>query len=170
VSLLKPQLEYVLGDVGANIGLFSRQMFNAVSCIGKVYSFEPEATNFALLAFNLAGYGDHIRIFNAAVTDATAEGQLFMDEENSGNYSILQDAMRAEARVQMIRTLAASEISEQVLGELGTARIIWKSDTQGYDEWIATLFPDAFWSKVDVAMFELWRINRSRLISRNRGF
>jgi hypothetical protein len=37
-------------------------------------------------------------------------------------------------------------------------RILYKSDTEGFDEWIATLIPMAVWEKTFSGLMELWRI------------
>ena len=40
----------------------------------------------------------------------------------------------------------------------GCGPILWKSDTQGYDELVVAQTPMAIWQKVDVALMEMWRI------------
>ena len=39
-------------------------------------------------------------------------------------------------------------------------RLIWKSDTQGYDELIISLTPMDIWNRLDAAIVELWRIRK----------
>ena len=37
--------------------------------------------------------------------------------------------------------------------------LIYKSDTQGFDEIIATSFDLSFWHNVKIGIFELWRLD-----------
>ncbi len=41
---------------------------------------------------------------------------------------------------------------------LGSRNIVWKTDTQGFDEIIITNTPEEVWSQVSFAIVELWRI------------
>ena len=41
-----------------------------------------------------------------------------------------------------------------------TDNIIWKSDTQGYDEIIVTETPWRIWRRIKIAIVELWRIEK----------
>ncbi len=65
-KLIKPG-DHVL-DIGANIGFYAKIISGAVGATGKVYCFEPDATNFKYLKKNTAGISN-IRLFNMAVSD-----------------------------------------------------------------------------------------------------
>jgi FkbM family methyltransferase len=67
----------VLVDVGANIGLYS---IMAASRDVRVYAFEPESQNYALLNRNiyLNGMGERISAYCAALSDRTELGTLFL--------------------------------------------------------------------------------------------
>jgi hypothetical protein len=41
--------------------------------------------------------------------------------------------------------------------------VVWKSDTQGFDEIIATTLPLAFWQRVQCGVMEIARLNRPNL-------
>src|SRR5690606_12592032 len=55
-------------DIGGNIGFYARLLSNLVGHNGKVYSFEPEKTNFKYLQKNTAEL-KNVKLFNSAVSD-----------------------------------------------------------------------------------------------------
>ena len=146
-----------LVDVGANSGLFSRQLLGRLENIDRVFVYEPHPANFELLKFNLAAMG-RIEFVNAALSAISGKYEFFLDPENSGNYSLNRAAMQGDflsivvevksARTESLRWLATSNA------------IFYKSDTQGFDELIATQFDRTFWDKVSGGIFELWRIEK----------
>jgi len=40
----------------------------------------------------------------------------------------------------------------------GSGALLWKSDTQGFDEVIVAATPLEIWRRIDVALIEVWRI------------
>lgn len=51
-----------------------------------------------------------------------------------------------ETRAWMLETVGTDE------------PLLWKSDTQGYDEAIIAATPMDIWQRIDVALIEIWRI------------
>jgi FkbM family methyltransferase len=152
--------KYVLLDIGANIGLFSRQLLAREPRIQAAFCYEPETANFRNLEHNLRPFGDRVRMFNRAISSSSERKELFIDLENIGNYSLTGSAMEGRKhKTVVIETTAAAEVQKAICEKLGSRRIIWKSDTQGYDLFIASQFSEEFWKHVDIALFELWRIS-----------
>lgn len=148
---------YTLLDIGANVGLFSRQLGNKVSNIERFICVEPDQTNFRALRYNLSALGDRVKFCNLALAAEDGAAEIFRDRENIGNYSLNPDAMRgrpyATATIQMRDTRA------WMLETVGTdGPLLWKSDTQGHDEAIIAATPIEIWQRIDVALIELWRI------------
>ncbi len=106
LSKLSQHCEYTLLDIGANIGLFSRQFLNAFPATQRCVCVEPEPGNFEALTYNLHRYGTKVELFNQAVGAHEGEAEFFCDVENSGNYSLNKDAMRDrpfwKTRVQVV--------------------------------------------------------------------
>ena len=148
---------YTLVDIGANVGLFSRQIVRLVPSIEHLLCVEPDPGNFKALRYNLADLGDRATLFQTALSDSDGELDLLRDAENFGNYSLNADAMRNRPHdaVRVAVRSTQTWMSEQ-LG--GCGPILWKSDTQGYDELVVAQTPMAIWQKVDVALMEMWRI------------
>jgi FkbM family methyltransferase len=154
---VKPGVEYTLVDVGANIGLFSRQMGRAVPAIERTLCIEPEPNNYRALSYNMAGRPGGIELFNLALGAEDGAFTFYRDAENIGNYSLNPDAMRDRPHdtVEVKVRQAGTWLSEQ-LNTSGP--LLWKSDTQGSDELIVSQVPIDIWNKVDVALMEMWRI------------
>jgi FkbM family methyltransferase len=154
---IDPKRLHTLVDVGANIGLFSRQLAHRSAAIERFVCVEPETNNFAALRYNLAFLGEKARLFNVALGAEEGELEFFRDSNNIGNYSLNADAMRNRpfdsVRVQVRRT--AAWMQEQLSD---AEAILWKSDTQGWDELIIANTPMEIWNRVQVALIEIWRI------------
>jgi FkbM family methyltransferase len=73
-------------DLGAHIGYYSLLAGRQVGEKGKVYAFEPEPSNYALLQKNISanGYDDIIIALRKAVTSRPGVVQLFLGERDSG--------------------------------------------------------------------------------------
>jgi FkbM family methyltransferase len=156
-SHIRSGKSYTLVDIGANIGLFARQLEQRSDQLEHIICVEPEPNNFNALAYNLVGLGDRVALFKLALGSADGEFEFFRDAENIGNYSLNPDAMRdrpfdtvsvpvRDARVWMLDHLREADA------------ILWKSDTQGSDEVVVARTPREIWDRVDVALLEMWRI------------
>lgn len=150
-----------LVDVGANVGLFSRQLLRALAGrLTQVIGYEPHPTNFELLEHNLAG-APKCQLHNAGLSDTAGTLTLHVDVANSGNYSLFEGAVLPENKTLSgsvdveVRDVA---IEFSTLAENCDGSIIYKSDTQGLDQRIACAIPDEFWARTKLAVFELWRL------------
>jgi FkbM family methyltransferase len=149
-------------DLGANVGLVTRQLLHGLPQIAAAVCFEPHPGHFALLARNLA-HLPQCHAVQAAVGTSDAEMHFYEELRNAGNYSLNSDAMRGrEHRTSTVRCISASEA--RLLAPLPEAArglpLLWKSDTQGFDEAIMTCLPNGFWSRVIAGVMEIWRIER----------
>jgi len=76
-------------DIGANIGYFSVVASTLVGASGKVIAYEPDEKNFRLLEKNIAVNGlTNTRLFNAAVSDRSSSGYIYLCEDNEGDHRI----------------------------------------------------------------------------------
>jgi FkbM family methyltransferase len=146
-----------LVDVGANMGLFTRQVLAKLQNIENVFVYEPHPGNFELLSFNLAPF-ERIEYVNAALSDIEGQLDFFLDPENCGNYSLNKAAMPTEYSSTVVKVKSAFGESRRWLAHSNL--IFYKSDTQGFDELIATQFDMLFWESVVGGIMELWRIDK----------
>lgn len=152
--------DLTLVDVGANVGLFSRQCLGRFPRITRVHCYEPDPLNFRLLTRNL-GPLQRVGLNAFGLSDEEGFLDFFIDPDNAGNLSLNRNAMpeRHEATRVAIRNAGA-----EVPGWIGHDRqaIVYKSDTQGLDETIACAIDPDFWQHVKVGIFELWRLPGKR--------
>jgi FkbM family methyltransferase len=76
-------------DLGANIGYYTLIFAKLVGKSGKVYAFEPDPNNFALLKKNVKinGY-NNVVLINKAVSNKTEKLKLYLCEDNNGDHRI----------------------------------------------------------------------------------
>ena len=150
----------VVLDIGANVGLFTRQVVRTLDAIPACHCIEPDPANFRALCRNLdAVRGPEIHTYNVALGDADGTAAFFRDGENCGNFSLHADAMRDRPFTQSVVTVAAA--GAWLEGHMtGDRPILWKSDTQGSDESIVAQAPWPVWRRVGAAVIELWRIRK----------
>lgn len=151
---------YIWLDIGANVGLITRQVLLAFDGITACHCVEPDPSNGQMLRMNLDGLrAGAIHIHPLALGTEDGELTFFRDDENAGNKSLHPDAMRNRPFTRAsVRVAAAGPWLAQHLE--GTAPILWKSDTQGSDEAIVAATPWQIWRRVDLAVIELWRIRK----------
>lgn len=159
LACMKPEKGYTLLDIGANVGLFTRQIMNCASNIECVICVEPEKNNFNALKFNLHTLESKVECENIALGAADEEQEFFRDSSNIGNYSLNTDAMRQ--RIFSSTVVEVRESSAWMSSRLkADGALLWKSDTQGFDEVIVALTPFEIWQRIEVALIELWRIEK----------
>lgn len=76
-------------DIGAHIGYFTLLFAKLVGKNGKVFAFEPDPTNFAILKKNieLNGY-KNVTLVQKAVSDKIGKTNLHLSEDNDGDHTI----------------------------------------------------------------------------------
>jgi FkbM family methyltransferase len=152
----------VLLDIGANVGLITRQLMHRLPGLAAAVCFEPHPANFRMLVRNLA-HLPQCHPVNSAVGAIAGELRFYEDVRNAGNYSLNIDAMRGrEFRSSLVRCVRAepAELLGPLPAHLRDNPIMWKSDTQGSDELLVTSMGDDFWARVCVGVMEISRIER----------
>lgn len=77
----------VVLDIGAHIGYYTLLFAKRVGPHGKIYAFEPDPTNFALLKKNVeANHYQNVVLVNKAVSDKTGKGTLYLSQYASGDH------------------------------------------------------------------------------------
>jgi len=110
-QLLRPGMVFV--DVGANIGYFSLLAAKLVGAGGKVYAFEPEPGNHALLCknINLNSYSN-VHAVQKAVSNKSESTLLFLSALDSGSHSLYSEAARGIQKSVEITTTSVDEFLE----------------------------------------------------------
>jgi len=150
---------YFLIDVGANIGLVTRQLlasprlrWSGAAC------FEPEAGNIESLRWNIAPLENAIA-FPVAISDKDSVGTLHVDLGNAGDCSLdplPKGIKRSGVSSQEVNLVSGSTAYDMIQRRNSPEdRIVWKSDTQGHDLNIMASMPRELWTRVSVAMIEV---------------
>lgn len=113
-------------DIGANIGFYTLHLARLVGPHGRVYAFEPDADNFALLTRNIAENGyRNVDARRAAVTDRNGRLSLYVSRENRGDHRTYDPGGgRSTITVECVRL-------DDALGEDATRVSCIKMDIQG---------------------------------------
>jgi FkbM family methyltransferase len=150
---------FTLVDVGANVGLFTRQMLTAFDQIEDVFAYEPDPENFKYLSRNLQAY-PKLKARNYALGAHDESMEFYRDWSNSGNYSLIKAAMPQDNSFDKITIDVKTARTESRQWLSSGLPIFYKSDTQGHDETIATAADPELWNSVFAGIFELWRIDK----------
>lgn len=76
-------------DVGANVGFYTVIAARLVGPTGKVYAFEPEASNFQRLAQNISLNSlTNVELIEAAVGDHNSQTELYINSDNDGGHAL----------------------------------------------------------------------------------
>jgi FkbM family methyltransferase len=119
-------------DAGANIGWYSVVAGLALRGRGTVLAFEPDSSNFALLARNVAENGlDHVRLHQAALADAPGARTLFRSAENLGDHRLYESGSEGREAVSVAVTTFDEAVSPVISGPC-----LVKIDTQGSEAMI----------------------------------
>jgi FkbM family methyltransferase len=146
-----------LVDVGANIGMFTRQVRAALPNVVDSYCYEPDPANFELLQHNLRPFPQaNLMLVNAALADDDGEATFAMEVANRGNGSLTAGVMGGAYYTQTVQLLKTARESQRWLAS--GRKVFYKSDTQGHDQAIATAIDEACWDVVVGGIMELWRV------------
>jgi FkbM family methyltransferase len=145
-------------DVGANMGLFSRQLIVALPTIVETFAYEPEPLNFACLVQNLAPFRDNVRFIQAALSNSAGNMDLLLNPDNVGNFSFNPNAMPTKHSKMSVQTKDAAD--ECTTWMASGRRIFYKSDTEGFDEVVAArILPDV-WPHIFAGIMEILRVDK----------
>jgi len=179
--------EMVVVDIGANFGYYTLIAANLVGDKGKVFAFEPEPENYALLVRNIEvnGYKNIIPV-QKAISNKTGTTNLFLFEKNKGQHTIYEP--RSYWKSIVVESITLDDyFSEQqdsvdvikmdiegaeILALLGMDRIIKQApNLKIFTEFVPTKLraggssPEEFLNKVTEYGFKLHLINeRKQLI------
>jgi|ERR1043166_1210092 FkbM family methyltransferase len=81
----------VVLDIGANIGFYTLLFARLVGDSGRVYAFEPDPTNFALLEKNVRANGyKNVELVRKALADENGKTRLYLAKNNRGMHRLYQ--------------------------------------------------------------------------------
>ena len=153
----------ILIDIGANIGLFTRQIMGTTIKIENVFCYEPSSENYKLLIKN-TNFSEKIITINAGLGEFSGKENLYLDKTNSGNNSLFDDVMMDQNQITQEKIDILSTKNESQEWIKASLPIFWKSDTQGMDEIIASKVPLEIWKEyIFAGTMELLAVEKKQI-------
>jgi len=144
-------------DLGANIGLISKQILNLTTNVCRVLVIEPRFVTMSNLKMNLSEISESKRteiIFcQFALSDTSGNSFLYTERGNIGNSSLKKE-LTPISSFEEVETITSGKFYEKYL--FYDEIYILKSDLQGMDAAVLNAFPPKFWKQVIGAVIEVW--------------
>jgi FkbM family methyltransferase len=122
----------VVLDIGANIGYYTLLFSRRVGPTGKVYAFEPDPENFALLRKTMEENGcQNVVLERKAVSHKTGVARLFICDENHGDHRIYDPQDPAHHNALEIESVRLDDYFRTYAGPIH----FLKMDIQGAEGW-----------------------------------
>ena len=159
-------------DIGANIGLISKQLINENINIEKFYCVEPEKKNFLLLTKNLKS-NKKFFFYNVALTNKNSKHQkIYLNKNNSGDHSLIR---KKNSKSYLVKCVNINIFFKSIFNQLKKNKIIYKSDTQGFDEILILSLEKKYLEQINILMLEIsnfsfLRRNKNKLIKLSKNF
>ena len=143
-------------DLGSNIGLITRQLYLKKPDIKNFHCIEPEKENYNILLNNLDSI-KNVYTYNYALTNQESGiKKMYLNKNNFGDFSLLKKYNKTNT---YINTLNASSFFNKIISKHKINKIIYKSDTQGFDEMIVLSLSKKILDKIDMMILEISNFN-----------
>lgn len=150
-------------DIGANIGLITRQLQYLDLEIKKYFCFEPEVNTFNILKKNLKNSNAYL--FNFGLSNKARKTKLFMSDSNKSDNSFYFNKNR-NSQSSIVSFKNANRVLSQIIKKNKINNIIYKSDTQGMDE---EIFLNLNKSILDKTYLLIMEVSNFDLISKKKN-
>ena len=148
----KKNNNYYFVDIGSHIGLITRQVANLNIKIKKFFCFEPLKLHFNLLKKNCS-FIREINFYNYAIGVKKDKKKIYTNKLNSGNSSLIKIN---KSQYQYTFVLEAKTTLKKIIKDNHIQKnIIYKSDTEGFDEMIFLSLEQNIIKKIDIAILEI---------------
>ena len=148
----KKNNNYYFVDIGSHIGLITRQVANLNIKIKKFFCFEPLKLHFNLLKKNCS-FIKKINFYNYAIGVKKDKKKIYTNKLNSGNSSLIKIN---KSQYQYTFVLEANTTLKKIIKDNHIQKnIIYKSDTEGFDEMIFLSLEQNIIKKIDIAILEI---------------
>ena len=148
----KKNNKYYFVDIGSHIGLITRQVANLNIKIKKFFCFEPLKLHFNLLKKNCS-FIKKINFYNYAIGVKKDKKKIYTNKLNSGNSSLIRIN---KSQYQYTFVLEANTTLKKIIKDNHIQKnIIYKSDTEGFDEMIFLSLEQNIIKKIDIAILEI---------------
>ena len=136
IKFIKKNIKYknnYFFDIGANVGLISRQLQKLDLKIKNYFCFEPEKNNFNILSKNLINKKTYL--YNFGLASKNKKTKIFDNKLNKSDKSIYFDKnVVTKNNLSKIILKDSNIVFKKIIDDKKVNHIIYKSDTQGMDE------------------------------------
>lgn len=153
-AYLKSNLDTVLIDIGAHVGLVSLQAINIAKTSSDVVLFEPFPKNITSLKYNMANscLSKNITIHEFALADTSGKTTMFIDTTNFGKSSINKSKFNSNHSLEIEMTNTAKFFNNSIKTY---DNYVIKCDAEGSDAVICANIPKRIWEKTICATIEI---------------
>lgn len=150
-------------DIGANVGLITKQLLMTNIKIKKILCFEPDKNTFECLKKNLAN-SNIVNTYNFGLGLKTKSLKLYKNQMNSGDSSFVKKSRIYEiCKINNINSFLKKNYKI-----INNDSLIYKSDTQGMDEELFIGLQDKYFEKIKIAIIEI--TNHKLIIKKDKKF
>ena len=150
-------------DIGANVGLITKQLLMTNIKIKKILCFEPDKNTFECLKKNLAN-SNIVNTYNFGLGLKTKSLKLYKNQMNSGDSSFVKKSRIYEiCKIKKIISFLKKNYKI-----INNDSLIYKSDTQGMDEELFIGLQDKYFEKIKIAIIEI--TNHKLIIKKDKKF
>ena len=150
-------------DIGANVGLISKQLQNLNLNIKNYFCFAPEKNNFKILSKNLINKKTYL--YNFGLASKNKKTKIFVNKLNKSDNSIyLNNYVGTKNNLSKIILKDSNIVFKKIIDDKKINHIIYKSDTQGMDEEIFLNLDNEIFDKIYLLILE---ISNFEYISKN---
>ncbi len=138
-------------DIGANVGLISKQISNITKKRAYIHCFEPNRLNYNCLALNV---GKIATCYNYGLSNKNEKKTLYKFNDNHGHSTFLinssfddkEDCDLKDVNIELNKIIKNRKNSK--------TKIVIKIDTEGYDLFLISVLKKEILNKIDLLCFE----------------
>ena len=159
---LNKNKKYTFIDIGANVGLVSRQIFFENKNIDKYICVEPTKLTFDCLAKNTTFLKD-VSLYNIGLGQKNEAKDIFIDKSNHGNASLEKSMMSLSKykkyNSEKIKVMSVKSFVNLIKKDIKGKKLIIKIDAQSLDELIVSLIPNEIIKNTVLLNYELTSVS-----------
>lgn len=178
-------------DIGANIGTTTLCLARSVGAAGRVISFEPLPSNFAMLRSNVEANGFHVDAWSLALSDHTGIGCMLESEGQAGQAQMEDVAFDPPGKQSWLGPAKGKRIEVETTtfdrwaeGQQIRSASVCKIDVEGSEEAVLRGMYDSLkeqlihafvverhvaWQTVHDSVFDLFRESGYRIYRIDKG-
>jgi FkbM family methyltransferase len=143
--------DFIFIDIGANVGLISKQISNIAKKRAYIHCFEPNMLNFNCLELNV---GKIATCYNFGLSNKNEKKTLYKLNDNHGHSTFLVNSSfdaKEECDLKDINIELNKIIKDR---KNSKTKIVLKIDTEGYDLFLISVLKKEILNKIDLICFE----------------